>query len=269
MHFLLQKDIWNEPGYSRLLDSIKQRSTSEVVELIPFTTDFVQPVKRTPDVVFGSGRFVDVCRSKGYPVFNSFSPDHTFYPASLWLNAEGEYRKLKDIRIEHPVFLKPKREKFFTGLVVHAQEDLEKIQFTSSDDDGEEWIWVSAPAAIEEEIRFFVIQGKAVTASQYKRGGITRHQPIPSNHPAWPFVESVLIHGAVDDAFVMDVCFTAAGWFIVELNNFNSSGFYECDTGHIVEALEKMHVSRRSAGSCCGLDGDKQEGTMPKVFPYP
>jgi hypothetical protein len=240
MRFLLQKNIWNEPGYERLLDSIRRRSQYEEVELIPFTTDFVQPAQVTPDVIFGSNRFVEVCRSKGFPVFKSFDPDEDFYPRRYWLNGEGEFQKLKDLRIDRPVFLKPKSEKFFTGLVVHCQEDLQKIQFTSSENEAEEWIWVSSPANIGEEIRFFIVDGKAVTASRYKNKGIAQHQLTPSTHPAWLFVEEVLSHGSVDSAFVMDAGLTPDGWFIIELNNFNSSGLYCCETDRIVEALERM-----------------------------
>jgi len=83
MQFLLQRNIWNEPGYARLLDSIQQRSSYEEVELIPFTTEFVQPVQRAPDVIFGSNRFVEVCRGRGYPVFKSFAPDDAFYPGGF------------------------------------------------------------------------------------------------------------------------------------------------------------------------------------------
>jgi len=138
------------------------------------------------------------------------------------------------------VFLKPKTEKFFTGLVVHCQEDLQKIQFASSENDEEEWIWVAAPADIGEEIRIFIIQGKAVTASRYKNRGVAHHERIDAEHPVWRFTDDVLSHGHADGAFVMDVCRTPDGWFIVELNNFNSSGLYHCDTDRIVEALEGM-----------------------------
>jgi hypothetical protein len=244
MRFLLQKNIWNEPGYDRLLASIARQSFYEEVELIPFTTEFVQQVQSAPDVIFGSNRFVNVCRDKGFPVFKTFDPGERFYPRRYWLNAAGEYQKLKDLRIDRPVFLKPKTEKFFTGLVVHCQEDLQKIQFASSENEAEEWIWVSDPADIGEEIRFFIIQGKAVTASQYKNRGVAKHQTIPDSHPSWQFVEEVLRHGTVDSAFVMDVCRTPGGWFIVELNNLNSSGLYHCDTDRIVGALEEMPAAK-------------------------
>ena len=40
------------------------------------------------------------------------------------------------------------------------------------------------------------------------------------------------------DAYVMDLGLTDDGWKIVELNNLNSAGLYECDTDAIIRTLE-------------------------------
>lgn len=243
MHYLLQKNIWNEPAYANLVESIRRRSTLEIIDLIPFTSDFVQEVHTRPEIVFGSNRFVDVCRGKGYPVFKTFDPEDASFPEHLLLNARGSWHQLKDLRIEEPVFIKPRKEKYFTGLVVQCQDDLGKIQFGSSENDGEEWVRVSPPAVLGEEVRFFVVGGVAVTGSRYKFRGGAMHQRIPDSHPALDFAREVLRHGNPDAAFVLDVCETADSWFIVELNNFNSAGLYQCDTDRIVEALENTRKS--------------------------
>ena len=241
MRFLLQRNIWNEPAYDRLLESIRQRSQYQEVELIPFTRDFVQPVEKVADVVFGSNRFVEVCRAKGYPVFRTFDPDYTSYPAHYWMNSRGAYHRLGSLQITAPVFIKPRTEKFFTGTVVERQADLERIQYASCDNPAEEEVWVAPPVAIGEEVRIFVVGGRAVTASRYRLRGEVRPQHIADPaHPALGFAREVLTHGAADDAFVMDVGETGEGWRIVELNNINSSGLYQCDTGALVEALEAM-----------------------------
>lgn len=238
MHFLLQKNIWNEPAYADLVQSIRRRSTLEIIDLVPFTNDFVQDVPTRPDIVFGSNRFVDVCRGKGYPVFKTFGPDDKSFPDHFLLNARGTWHQVKELRIDAPVFIKPRKEKYFTGLVIQCQEDLEKIQFGSSENDGEEWVRVSPPMVLGEEIRFFVVGGIPVTGSRYKFRGTAKHERIPDTHPAWEFALEILRHCHPDTAFVLDVCETAEGWFIVELNNFNSAGLYQCDTDRIVEALE-------------------------------
>jgi hypothetical protein len=50
----------------------------------------------------------------------------------------------------------------------------------------------------------------------------------------------VKIFGSIDDAFVLDLGLVGDTWRIVELNNVNSSGIYECDTDAIVRAFKQL-----------------------------
>jgi ATP-grasp domain, R2K clade family 3 len=45
----------------------------------------------------------------------------------------------------------------------------------------------------------------------------------------------------VADAFVIDVCIANDQLQIVEINNINSAGFYDCNMFKLIEALENFY----------------------------
>lgn len=244
--WLLQSNIWNEYGYTRFIDSVANHSIEhEVVDVIPFTETFRQDVDYTPTQVFGSGRFVNICRAKAFPTFKSFHPLEPFYEASLWVNGEGRDMKWGEVPhadLEYPCFIKPYTEKFFTGMVLEAPEDCDKVQLATSfiQDESEEMVRVSPVHDILEEIRFYIIRGTIVSGSAYKVKGVPRQYRVDGSHPAWQACKDIVSMGVIDEAFVMDLGRTGDAWKIVELNNINSAGLYETDTDAIVSALKHL-----------------------------
>lgn len=243
MNILLQKNIWNEYGYTRLINSfIDIGANIQEVNVIPFTETFSEEIHIIPDYIFGSNRFTNICRNLGYPVFKTFDPIERFYPSELWLNSNGYDCKWKDIKIDEPKFIKPYTEKFFTGRIVESQEDLSKVQLATSfiSDENEEIVRVSDIVKIEKEIRWFIINGAPITSSFYKINGNVKHTNNDLFEESLSFVKNVLSYGCIDDAFVLDCGLANDEWKIVELNNINSSGIYECNTDAIVTALKYL-----------------------------
>ena len=247
---LLQKNIWQEYAYERFLKSLADASVPFVeVNVVPFTDDFDEPVNFVPHAIFGSGRFVNVCRAKGFPTFMSFDPIDEWYPWVEWINGvpnklsiTARFKDLKkaiDSKM-YPVFIKPFTEKFFTGLVIHSAADLGKIQLASSfiADEGEEMVRVTPAVNINEEVRFFIVNSTIISASVYKVKGVAKHYRIDSSHPSWKRCATLLaLYGSIDRAFVMDLGRVGEDWMIVELNNINSSGLYEIDTDAFARAI--------------------------------
>lgn len=248
MHVLTQKNIWNEYGYDRLLNSFDRNGIRYTeVNVIPFTDELDKAIDFTPDYIFGSNRFVNICRIKGYHTFPSFKPVEDFYDKDYYINGNGYWCKWKDLKISDPKFIKPLTEKFFTGRIVENQNDLNKIQLATSfiDNEDEELIWVTDPVQIYNEVRFFVIGGEVITGSLYKIKGNNKQKRIDYMHPAWYACVDILKTGIISDGFVIDLgqinrddC--SSSWKIVELNNINSAGLYECDTDAIVRALKQL-----------------------------
>lgn len=252
MKWLFQSNIWQEYDYTRLLDSVENAGVQfSMVDVIPFTNDFVEPIDFVPDLIFGSNRFVDICRVKKYPTFKSFDPVEEFYPHWMWLNQVGSDMTLGEfasIGYTEPMFIKPYREKFFTGRVIENVEDIDKLQLATSfvDKPEDELIRVSVAKNIFREARFYIIDGVPITASVYKENGIGKQYVLPTESPAWGACKAILAaRGPIDDAFVMDLGLiskkdSVENWKIVELNNINSSGLYKTDTDAIVKAFMNL-----------------------------
>jgi hypothetical protein len=243
MKLLLQKNIWNEYGYERFIQSIEDANVDyEMINMIPFTEDFEEELTFVPAQVFGSTRFVNVAKKKGLNTFPNFKPNaFEMFPKELWINSQGEIKKFGELDIKSPVFLKPFTDKFFTGVVVESNSDLEKIQLSTSfiEDEKEELVCVSDVIKIEQEIRFFVINETVITGSGYKDRGVGNHFAIDTSHPAHIAAKGILEKGqSLCNGFVMDLGLVGDEWKIVELNNLNSSGFYKCNTDAIVNALK-------------------------------
>jgi hypothetical protein len=238
MKILLQKDALTN---DRLLDSIKRGGHEyQEVTVIPFTEEFLEQVQFVPDAVFGSVKFVEICRKRGYPTFKSFGPVPKLYPSEFWLNC-GEQVKWGEIKLARPMFIKPFKEKWFVGQVVNTKEDLQKIQLGQSDDEYNEPVYICETHEIEMEYRFFIINGKIATGSSYKpvQGMITR-----GSHMRY-FVDFLIRnYGVPDTAFAMDIAWANdyrgnPHPYIVELNNFNAAGVYKSDTDLLLQELEK------------------------------
>jgi len=253
--WLLQKNIWNEYGYDRLLNSIDNGNIPyEEVHLVPFTETFDKDIDFIPKHIFGSNRFVNVCRAKGYPTFKSFKPIEDFYLEIDWLNGAGHditWGKLNALPAEkfwRPFFIKPYTEKFFTGKVCESADDLQKIQLATSfiGNEDDEMIRISNAVNIQDEVRFFIIGGEIISASLYKINHINKQARIDQSHMAWQRCKQLIRdNGCIDDAFVMDLGRTsdmnhAHNWMIIELNNINSAGLYETDTDAIVNAFKNL-----------------------------
>lgn len=244
MHFLLQKNIWDEYGYDRFVQSIKDFGIShQIVGLIPFTDTFIEEVTAVPDMAFGSTRFINVCRAKGYHAFPTYYPNaFEMFDPEYWINGSNTVTTFGELNITKPSFLKPFTEKFFTGVVVYDNSDLEKIQLSTSftENENDEFVSVSDVVNIDEEIRYYIIGGQIITGSGYKTKGRGNHFPVDQSHDSYHACKNILCNARsneLDDGFVLDIGKVGDEWKIVELNNLNSSGLYKCNTDAIVNAL--------------------------------
>ena len=254
MQVLLQKNIFHEHEYGNFVENLKKMAITQEVNVIPFTNEIDGPVYVKPDYCFGSTRFIDICRERGYPVFKSFGPIDPIYEGH-YLNDEGWDCKLGEIdfRGHKEVFVKPHREKFFTGTVINPVDLFDRVQlcFSEGENEKEELVRVSPVVQLMNEVRLFVIDGEIITGSLYRSEGRAERMQVTSQWGQWKFAQQLINErGVPDEAFVMDIGLTHplddVPCRIVELNNFNSSGFYKSDLsliiGHLANRKKKSKV---------------------------
>lgn len=107
-------------------------------------------------------------------------------------------------------------------------------------------LMVSEQRSIQEEYRFFVVNGKVITGSSYQVNGERNTGLVPAP-PVWEYAQKMVNRFNLATAFVIDVAKTDKGMKVVEYNNFNTSGLYCCDETAIIRAirnLDKEHLNR-------------------------
>ncbi|MFZ5441693.1 MAG: ATP-grasp domain-containing protein [Myxococcota bacterium] len=181
-------------------------------------------------------------------VFDLFEQD---FPKQLahWgehlLNARSRVCRFGEVRLDGATFLRPVQDtKSFAGRVFSPAEfePWQRAVCARGDDGGstlraDTLVQLSPPQLIHAEYRCWVVQGRVVTHSLYKRRAQVFSSPEVARHID-AFAEARTREWAPHEAFVMDVCETPDGLRIVEVNTLNSAGFYAADVQRLVMALD-------------------------------
>lgn len=92
------------------------------------------------------------------------------------------------------------------------------------------------PRTIEDEWRLFVVDGRVVTGSHYRRGDtLDVRADVPVEVVS--FGETIAARYAPSPAFVLDVAHSDGALRVVEYNCLHGAGFYASDVDAVVRAL--------------------------------
>lgn len=137
-------------------------------------------------------------------------------------------------------FIRPTgNTKLFTGMCLSKADFLqwkERENRPGSPYEGQ-LLMISEKKLIQEEYRFFVINGEVITGSSYQINGEANQSFIPTSE-VWEYAKRMVNRFDLATAFVIDVGKTSEGMKVIEYNNFNTSGLYQCDEVMIVRAME-------------------------------
>lgn len=272
MQWIIQENMYREKGYQTLIDTlvrfevpiIKVKVVPIIDKLIPddFDThayygdysDIEEPFVDDTQLamVCGTISLANVGKKRGW-VPGSFLNDNFDY--SRWrsnygsnlLNYDSVAGTLETITSPWgEFFIRPAGDsKAFTGTTMTVEEfdkwrqDLLEIRNDLWILNAETEIVISPLKQIYSEYRCFVVDGEIITTSRYKMGSVVVYRDdITPELKA--FAQRMVDLWQPARAFVIDVAETSEGFKIVEINNFNSAGFYACNVGRIVEAIEYM-----------------------------
>jgi len=252
MYYVVEKNVFREPNYDNLIASLKRLQLSyEIVELLPFMDTVKFRTDRKDVFVFGCMKLSRIAHKYGW-VPGSLMGENNDYVvyAPHWgenlLNHDSVVQRVADgIDWSDGIkFIRPcKDSKAFSGKIFSQEEWDEMVSLALSGDsyysglDNDTEVQVAYPKRIQKEIRCWVVDGKVVTASQYKLG--TR-VVLDDNieEPALDFAQSMVDIFQLAKAFVIDVCLTDDKWKIVEAGCINCAGFYKADLQKVLIALE-------------------------------
>lgn len=252
MHWILQDNLINAATRDQMRQLLDERQVQySLVRLIPFfhQVDGVMPAPTGPVFVYGSTGLGAVSKSQGWAP--GYFDDNLDYELMLRqygtrsLNADSICATLQEMpRVAERFFVRPVLDsKSFPGAVM-TWEEFERFRRGIAQVGDEQDVTlrvtdriVAAPLRdISAEYRFFVVGEKVVTGSRYKLGEKVASSPnVPTEVAA--FAQSCVDHWRPNDAFTIDVAVTPAGPKVIELNSANSAGFYACDVGTIIDAV--------------------------------
>lgn len=230
----------------------KYGHTFEGVEVIPFSDDLPDVDNGVPTIFYGATKWIERIHEKG-----DWAPGTFLNPSSVcsvWmpiygdmvLNNDGVFARLgseetvdiaKKLSCDGLVFVRPDRDnKAFNGQLVREEEILVfsgKVHGT--DLDGEP-IMISSPRNIEKEWRLWVLDGKIVSGSQYRRRS---RLDISTGYPVEliDMVKGLCNLYSPSRVFVMDFGLYQGDYKVIEIGCFNSAGFYAANIESIIGAV--------------------------------
>ncbi|WP_338845378.1 ATP-grasp domain-containing protein [Massilia sp. W12] len=263
MHWILQNNLFHETGWQALRDAL-QRFDLPFSEhkVIPFVGELLPPPQVTHQnvICFGAYSMRHVARRFGWNpgVFDlagyEFDTQRAHWGAHM-LNADSQVQAIGEADFfADELFLRPVDDsKGFAGQVM-TREAFETWRETlrqagELDPSGlnlQSLIQLARPKKVYAEFRFWIVKGEIITQSMYKRGSVVQYAPL-ADQRLHAFVRQMIALWLPLETLVLDVCDTAEGIKIVEINTMNAAGFYAADMQKLVLALHAAYDQ--------GLDG--------------
>ena len=254
MHWILQENIFKESAYDNLTDILQRMDIPySIHKVVPFVGELVPaPNLDTDNVVcFGSYSMRHYAQKMGWtPGVFDLEPFDFQEQVKHWdtqlLNWGSEVITFGQANVRGHKFIRPTTDsKVFTGRVIDEEEftDWQRKVCVLGEDDGssltkDTLIQVCPLIQIYAEYRFWVVKGKIVCASLYKRGDKVIYSDVV-DESYFDYVRQMIDIWQPHDAFCIDVCNSHLGPRIVEINTINSSGFYACNIPKLVSAFEE------------------------------
>jgi hypothetical protein len=274
MYWIIQENIRDEASYNDFVQALHDLGVPySIVQVIPFSHNIIPSTFHITGkvVVWGSTTLDSVAKFRGWTPGTYLNEN---FDQRIWnikypcLNADAEFYEFCQIpTFKGTKFIRPVHDmKVFAGSVVDGEELENWKESIQRYSDGyttlrpDTPVSVSSVKDIETEWRYFVVGGKIVTGSQYRRGGNTCiHRDTNVEYEPWTFAQKMVDQWQPAEAFVLDVatmrlpecedidscptfydgcnCFECK---VIEINCINSAGFYAADMREVIKAIEAL-----------------------------
>lgn len=269
MEYIIQENLFREEHYDLLHESLKRLGLKHTtVRVFPFV-DIITDISLIPDdfnnvedlpdynpkdnkvFIFGSTKMSRIAKERGWYIGTLLNDNHDYEVYSQYykdnlLNYDSDIVTLTSKIFweeDELKFIRPTLDtKAFTGALFTEIEFNDMIEnklhnYRSKFFNEDTLIQIASPKNIYKEIRCWVVDGKIITASQYRLGC---RFSLDDNveQEALDYAQSMVDVFQLADAFIIDVCLTENGWKIVECGNINVAGFYKSNIAKMIMAVE-------------------------------
>ncbi len=257
MHWVIQNNIFSENGWDTMVETLERFGLPHSVhQVVPFIGELIpEPELDHANVIcMGTYSMRHTARRRSWQpgVFDLIDQDFDRQLAH-WgdhmLNAGSVVTAFRDaVFTADRMFVRPANDmKYFAGRIFDRDEFTEwqtGVCNLNLDDPGsltpDTPIQLAAPRVIQAEYRYWIVKGRLVTRSLYKRGDTVFYSDEVDERVD-RYVAERIAEWSPHETFVIDVCDTPDGLRIVEINTLNASGFYAADVQKLVMALEAAY----------------------------
>jgi len=251
MFYLIQQNLFKEFNFDRLISTLERFDLKyEIFKQVPFAEVELQfETKETNVFVFGSIKAAFLFKQFNLFPGSFYNENHDYIIYSQYykenlLNYDSKIQKFSDpIPKDKIMFVRPTEDtKAFDGGLFfgNAWEELQEWTYTNGHNTKltkDTLVQVASKKEIYAEYRFFVVNKKVITGSQYIIGGRVIYQKC-IDEELYKFAQEMVDLYSPSDSFVIDICKTDLGLKIVEINCVNGAGFYDIDIQKLIESLE-------------------------------
>jgi hypothetical protein len=252
--WLVQNALFNdEVGHAAFLAALSKYAQTVIPIDYVFwrhTIDLkVSGHSRYQIVPIGSMEFIEYGLQQDWYIFHGFDKFNYMFTAlsygSEMLNYDAEYGIATDLHLpQHGLTWIRSNEGFnrIKGSVIHNQEwsnicEDHRIKGHFGGGIGSYLVWAS-PKEILAEYRCFIVNGKPVTSSQYRKDGVVDYQNTDNYAELMCYAQKMADLWSPCPTFVLDIAKNRFGDFkVLETNCFNCSGHYAADPEKIVRAI--------------------------------
>lgn len=250
MYYVVQENVFRDHHYNMLIEILQKSNLDfEIVQVFPFVEDIKFETKRTDVFPFGGLKLARLGRKYNWTPGSQMNDNHDFmvykdhYKENL-LNWNSKIIKFgDDFSQDERFFARPTKDtKAFTGKIfdMYEWDELKEYHLNNGHTsllDKDTDVQICPIRKIYNEIRFWIVKGEIITASQYMLGNqITYNANVDDD--AYEFCQKMVDIYQLNDAFVMDLAYTDNGYKIVECNCINCAGFYHADLQKLLMAIE-------------------------------
>ena len=254
MYYIVQKNLFREEGHAKLINCLERFEIPyELVDALPFIEEVEFETDRKDCFVFGSLKLARLSKKYGWIPGAVVTENHNYevyskhYKENL-LNYDSKIVKISDDFewFSKDLFIRPTLDsKIFTGALFNKEEWETKKNLIFSDGyvssaTKDTLIQIATPKNITQEVRIWVVDGKIVTQSTYRRGSFKYYDNIV-DQDALEFAQRMIDIFQLAKSFVIDVCLTNNEWKIVECGSISCAGFYDADMQRVIFALEETY----------------------------
>ncbi|MBF7810587.1 ATP-grasp domain-containing protein [Clostridium beijerinckii] len=251
MLYLIQSNFYSNRNEQNLIEAIKKKDLEYyyVTPYVDFTENnlYISLNGRNDIFVFGGTMLSKLACKSGWKIgsflndnfdfraWENYLNDHLLNNNGLIINSS----KLTNLNIKQEMFVRPITDtKEFTGGVFSLSE-ICKLADKNIE------ILISKPIKnIEKEYRCFIIDKKVISATLYKMDNKLFTLNNDKNIELLKFAESIINIWIPNNSCVMDIAYVNDCYKIVEFNNLNGSGFYDCKIENILTELEILYLDK-------------------------